>query len=187
MSNEIQNIIRPSWDEYFMMAAKLIAVMATCPRLRVGTVIVKDHRIISSGFNGAPPKHPHCTEVGCLKFEEEGASCRRVLHSEHNAILQDSRNVEGATLYTEYLPCIDCAKVIISAKIGEIVYETEYDSHRERYKAAKDFVEKSNITLRQIPRVNILATLSRYYEKQDDAVEDKMAYQKEIKDDYLEF
>src|SRR3989338_3562772 len=98
---------RPTWDEYFMMAAKLIAVMATCPKLRVGTVIVKNKRIISSGFNGAPAGQPHCTEVGCMTFEDEGTSCRRVIHSEHNAVLQNSKEVTGGSLYTSYLPCID--------------------------------------------------------------------------------
>ena len=113
------NFMRPTWDEYFMMAAKLIAVMATCPKLKVGNVVVKNRRIVASGFNGAPPGQPHCTEIGCLIFEDEGTSCRRVVHSEHNAVLQDSGNIGGGTLYTPYLPCVDCMKAIISAKISE--------------------------------------------------------------------
>lgn len=146
-----------------MMAAKLIAVMATCPKLRVGTVIVKDRRIVASGFNGAPPGHPHCTEVGCLTFEGEGTSCRRVIHSEHNAVLQDSRNLAGGTLYTPYLPCIDCTKAIISAKISEIVYEAEHDGHKERYRASKDFALQAGIKVRKISEVKITEILSRYY------------------------
>ena len=166
--NSKSDIARPSWDEYFMMAAKLIAVMATCPKLRVGTVVVKNKRIVASGFNGAPPGHPHCSEVGCLKFEEEGTSCRRVIHSEHNAILQDSANLAGGTLYTAYLPCIDCMKAIIGARIDEVVYEEEYESHKSRYKSSRDFAALSGIKLRQIPEVNIVNLLARYYEQHNE-------------------
>lgn len=158
---------RPSWDEYFMMAAKLIATMATCPKLRVGTVVVKNRRIITSGFNGAPPGHPHCTEIGCLNFEGEGTACRRVLHSEHNAILQDSRNVEGGSLYTQYLPCIDCMKAIISARISEVVYEEEYKGHKEKYQASKHFAAQAGIKLREIPKIDIVEVLSKYYAATD--------------------
>lgn len=153
---------RPSWDAYFMMAAKLIAVMATCPKLRVGSVVVKDRRIVSSGFNGAPPGHPHCTEVGCLLIEGEGSSCRRVIHSEHNAVLQDSRAVEGGVLYTPYLPCMECFKAAIGARISEVVYEKEYKD-KEKYRMSKELAAQSTIKLRQIPEVNILEVLSAYY------------------------
>lgn len=168
---------RPSWDQYFMMAAKLIAVMATCPKLRVGTVIVKNRRIIASGFNGAPPGHPHCTEVGCLVFEDEGTSCRRVLHSEHNAVLQDSANLLGGSLYTSYLPCIDCMKAIIGARISEVVYEKEYEGNKQKYKSSKEFAAQAGIRLRQIPEVKILDTLSEYYGGQDRVRQEK--YEKE--------
>ncbi len=155
---------RPSWDEYFMMAAKLIAVMATCPKLHVGTVIVKNRRIVASGFNGAPPGQPHCTEIGCLIFEDEGTSCRRVVHSEHNAVLQDSKNVAGGTLYTPYLPCIDCMKAIISARIAEVVYESEYNGHKSRYQMSREFALQGGIKLRRISEVKILDVLSGYYQ-----------------------
>lgn len=168
------------------MAAKLIAVMATCPKLRVGTVVVKNRRIVASGFNGAPPGHPHCTEVGCLLFEDEGTSCRRVIHSEHNAILQNSREVEGGTLYTSILPCVDCMKTIIGAKIAEVVYEREYQPHRERYKAAKDFAAQSNIKLRQIREVEIVNTLNRYHAEQDKTYGKKLKNKKN-NNVYLEF
>ena len=154
---------RPSWDEYFMMASKLAGVMATCPKRRVGTVIVKNRRIIATGFNGSPPGLPHCTEVGCLIFEDEGTSCRRVLHSEHNAVLQNSGNLEGATLYTSFLSCIDCMKAIISAKIKEVVYEEEYSKKRGRYEYAKKFAQEAGVVLRQIPKVDIVAKLSRFF------------------------
>jgi len=154
---------RPSWDEYFMMAAKLVATMATCPKLHVGTVIVKNRRIISSGFNGSPPGYPHCTEAGCLLIEGEGSSCRRVVHSEHNAVLQNSGIIAGATLYTPYLPCVDCMKVIISAGVAEVVYEGEYKSYKPRYKMSRELAVEGSIKLRKIPEVNILGILGRYY------------------------
>lgn len=154
---------RPSWDEYFMMAAKLVGVMATCPKLHVGAVVVKNKRIITTGFNGAPPGLPHCTEVGCLNFEGEGTSCRRVLHAEHNAVLQDSRILEGATLYTSYLPCHDCMKAIIAAKIKEIVFEKEYQKHKDKYRSSREFAEQAGLILRQIPEVNIAEILSKHY------------------------
>lgn len=157
------NTKRPTWDEYFMMAAKLVATMATCPKRHVGTVIVKNRRILSSGFNGAPPGHPHCDEVGCLVLEGEGDACRRIIHSEHNAVLQDSRNIEGGILYTPYLPCIDCMKVIISAKIAEVVYETEEKIHKDKYKKSKDFAAQSGIKIRQLPEVDIIEMLSQHY------------------------
>ena len=160
--NHKSDITRPSWDEYFMMAAKLVGIMATCPKLRVGSVVVKGRRIVSSGFNGAPPGLPHCTEIGCLKFEDEGSSCRRVVHSEHNAVLQDSVNVAGGTLYTPYLPCVDCMKAMISVNIAEAVYESVY-KQKPRYAMSKDFAAQSGIKLRQIPEVNIIDVLARYY------------------------
>lgn len=146
-----------------MMAAKLIGVMATCPKLKVGTVVVKNKRIVSSGFNGAPPGQPHCNEVGCLVFQDEGTSCRRVVHSEHNAVLQDSGNLAGATLYTIYLPCVECMKAIISAKISEVVYETEYHGHKTRYQMSREFALQAGIKLRKIAEVKIIDVLARYY------------------------
>lgn len=157
---------RPTWDQYFMMAAKLVATMATCPKLHVGTVIVRNRRIVSSGFNGAPPGYPHCTEVGCLLLEGEGTSCRRVVHSEHNAVLQDSRNIAGGSLYTPYLPCVDCMKAIISAGVFEVVYEKEYNGHKPRYQMSKELATEGSIKLRKIPEVNIVEILSRYYNQE---------------------
>lgn len=154
---------RPVWDVYFMMLAKLAAVMATCPKKRVGAVIIKNKRVLATGFNGAPPGLPHCTEVGCLIFEEEGSSCRRVLHAEQNAVLQDSKNLEGATLYTSYLPCVDCMKEIVTTRIAEVVYEEEYPGTKARYAHAKEFAQGTNVRLRKIPSVDVVQALSRYY------------------------
>jgi len=154
-------IERPSWDEYFMMAAKLAATRATCLQRRVGSVVVKNRRIITTGFNGSPPGLPHCTEVGCLIFSDRGTSCQRVIHSEHNAVLQDSGKLEGATLYTSFLPCLNCMKIIISAKIKEVVYEVEKAEKDEYENAKKESAKQAGLVLRQIPEVNIIEVLSR--------------------------
>lgn len=154
---------RPSWDEYFMMLAKLVATMATCKKRRVGAVVVRNRRILTTGYNGAPPGMPHCTEVGCLVFEEEGSSCRRAIHAEQNAVLQNSGGLEGATLYTSYLPCVDCMKDIVSARIAEVVYEEEYPGTKPRYTYAKEFAQNSPVRLRKITPVDIMKILPRYY------------------------
>ena len=157
-------ILRPSWDEYFMMTAKLAGIMGTCLRRRVGAVVVKNKRIISTGFNGSPPGLPHCTDVGCLIIAEEGDACQRTLHSEHNAVLQNSGAMEGATLYTSFLPCLNCMKVIISAKISEVVYEKEPPSSaKEKYKRAKEFAQEAGIKLTQIPEVNLVDMFSKHF------------------------
>lgn len=113
---------RPSWDDYFMAMAKIVASRGTCNRLYAGSVLVKDNRIISSGYNGSPPGQPHCDEDGHLL--EEG-HCVRTIHGEHNAILQAAVNggtsTVGSTMYTKYNPCIHCTKYVISAGIKRVV------------------------------------------------------------------
>jgi dCMP deaminase len=145
------------------MAAKLAGTRATCLQRKVGSVVVKNKRIIATGFNGSPPGIPHCTEAGCLIFTDRGTSCQRVLHSEHNAILQNSGSMEGTTLYTSFLPCLNCMKIIISARIREIIYEQESSQKDEYEETKKEFVQQAGIMLRKIPEVKILDILSRYY------------------------
>jgi dCMP deaminase len=116
---------RPSWDEYFMRIAREVATRATCLRRSVGAVIVRDRRILSSGYNGSPPGQPHCYEVGCLM--EEGR-CIRTLHAEQNAIIQAALHgvsTEGATLYGTCRPCHVCARMIVGAGIRRVVFAGE--------------------------------------------------------------
>ena len=117
---------------------------------------------MASGFNGAPPGHPHCSDVGCLTFEGEGPACKRVVHAEHNAILQNSRAAKGASLYTPYLPCSDGMKAIIAAQINEVVYEKE-NKLKDKYTKAKEIAAYSGIKLRQIPEVDIVSVWALYY------------------------
>lgn len=116
-------IKRPEWDDYFMAIAKIIATRGTCDRARVGAVLVKNKRIISTGYNGAPPGAPHCDGPEGHLMEE--GHCIRTLHAEENTILQAAVtggvSTIGATLYTTHSPCYHCAKKIAMAGITHVV------------------------------------------------------------------
>ncbi|MEG1831543.1 MAG: cytidine/deoxycytidylate deaminase family protein [Raoultibacter sp.] len=142
---------RPSWDEYFMLLATEVASRTTCLRRAVGAVIVKDRRILSTGYNGVPTGIRHCDEVGCLRQQlgvpsgQRHEICRG-LHAEQNAIIQAARygtNIEGASIYITTQPCIVCAKMIINAGITEIVYQNPYPDE-----LSQDMLAESGITLR---------------------------------------
>jgi dCMP deaminase len=126
---------RPAWEEYFMEITRLVASRSTCRRRRVGAVLVKDKRILASGYNGAPSGLPHCLDVGCLRelnkipSGERHELCRG-LHAEQNVIIQAARHgiaIQGATLYCTTMPCNICAKMIINAGISTVCYEEGYD------------------------------------------------------------
>jgi dCMP deaminase len=122
--------IRPSWNVYFLNIAREVAQRSTCERAQVGAVIVRDKRILTTGYNGSPRGLPHCTEVGCLM---DNGHCVRTLHAEQNAIIQAALHgviTEGATIYVTHQPCFNCAKTIINAGISEIVYDREYQDDR---------------------------------------------------------
>jgi dCMP deaminase len=125
---------RPSWETYFMDISVLVARRSTCTRRSVGAVIVKDKRILSSGYNGAPSGVKHCIETGCLREElnvpsgERHELCRGI-HAEQNAIIQAAYHgvsIKGATLFCTNLPCSICAKMIINAGIVTIYYQSGY-------------------------------------------------------------
>ncbi|GBC59684.1 cytidine deaminase [Desulfonema ishimotonii] len=125
---------RPSWDEYFMDITTLVARRSTCIRRAVGAIIVKDRRILSTGYNGAPTGIQHCTDVGCLRRNlkvpsgERHELCRGI-HAEQNAIIQAALHgvsIKDATLYCTNLPCSICAKMIINAGIRKINYVNGY-------------------------------------------------------------
>jgi dCMP deaminase len=126
---------RPSWHEYFMSMAELAASRSTCLRRRVGAVLVKDRRILCSGYNGAPSGLPHCRETGCLRKQlnvpsgEKHELCRGV-HAEQNAIIQAACHgisIKGATLYCTNQPCSICAKMIINAGIIKVYFRDRYN------------------------------------------------------------
>lgn len=124
---------RPSWDAYFMQIAHLVKTRATCPRRSVGAVLVKDRRIVATGYNGAPRGISHCPEggpehdwpLGCMR----AGHCIRSLHAEQNALLQAAMigvPCEGTTMYVTCQPCNACAKMIINAGIVKVIYEGDY-------------------------------------------------------------
>ena len=117
-----EKYVRPSWDEYFMAITRIVAARGTCDRLYAGAVLVKNKRIIATGYNGAPPGLPHCNEVGHLM--EEG-HCVRTIHAEHNVLLQaaviSGASTEGSTLYTKFNPCLHCAKYVVAAGVKRVV------------------------------------------------------------------
>ncbi len=142
---------RPSWDEYFLEIACLISQRSTCLRRRVGAVLVKDKRILATGYNGVPSKIRHCSEVGCIREKmnvpsgERHELCRG-LHAEQNAFLQAAlhgTSVKDASLYSTTQPCVICAKMIINAGIKEIVIEGDYPD-----KMSKDLLREAKIKVR---------------------------------------
>ena len=143
---------RPSNDEYFMEMAQLVSSRSTCLRRKVGAVIVKDKRVLSTGYNGSPKGTKHCEELGCIRVQMNVPSgtrhelCRGV-HAEQNAVTQAAYfgvSVDGATIYTTTYPCSMCAKILINAGIKEIVYSEGYADD-----LSKDLLQEAGIKIRE--------------------------------------
>jgi len=125
---------RPSWDEYFMDITHLVAKRSTCLRRQVGAVLVKDKKILATGYNGAPSRLEHCLDIGCLREKQsipsgERHELCRGLHAEQNAIIQAAYHgveIRGATLYCTNHPCVICSKMVMNAGIDRIIYEDGY-------------------------------------------------------------
>jgi len=125
---------RPSWDEYFMKLAWLVAERSTCLRHHVGAVIVRDKRILTTGYNGAAAGTKDCLELGCLRDELKIPSGQRheicrAIHAEQNAIIQGGFHgitIKGSTLYCTHSPCVLCAKMIVNAGIKRVVSCIDY-------------------------------------------------------------
>ena len=144
---------RPSWGTYFMNITNLVAERSTCTRRAVGAVLVKDKRILSTGYNGAPSGLKHCREVGCLREQlgvESGKMhelCRGI-HAEQNAIIQAAYHgvsVKGAAVYCTNQPCSICARMIINAGIQKIYYQSGYADS-----LALELLGEAGIELKQI-------------------------------------
>lgn len=132
--NENQGIDRPSWDEYFMDITKVVATRSTCLRRQIGAVIVKEHRLLSTGYNGAPRDLAHCSEIGCVRAVNQVPSGERQelcrgLHAEQSAVVQAAMygvSIRDATIYCTHQPCSACTKILINAGIKRIVYQYSY-------------------------------------------------------------
>ena len=152
MSEEIPKYKRPSWDEYFMKLSQFVGERGTCDRGRCGTVIVKDKRVISTGYVGSPPGMPHCDDVGHLMHKvinEDGTisqHCVRTIHSEQNAICQAAKygiSLDNATIYTKMEPCYVCARMMVAVDIKRVVCAKRYHGA----KLTRELFEQAGIKL----------------------------------------
>jgi len=136
---------RPDWPVYFMDIAERVARRSTCTRRAVGAVIVKQKRILTTGYNGAPSGMPHCHEVGCLMVE---GHCVRTLHAEQNALIQAAHfgvSTDGAEIYITCSPCLVCAKMIINAGITKVWYRDGYPDE-----LAFEFLTEAGVEIEQL-------------------------------------
>ncbi|MDR2401535.1 MAG: cytidine/deoxycytidylate deaminase family protein [Deferribacteraceae bacterium] len=143
---------RPSWDAYFVKIVKVAATRSTCLRRSVGALLVKDNRILASGYNGVPKGLPHCEKTGCLREKlkvpsgERHEICRG-LHAEQNVIIQAALYgvpISGATIYCTNRPCSICTKMIINAEIERVVYLEDYNDA-----LAEELIRQTDIRLLQ--------------------------------------
>jgi dCMP deaminase len=146
---------RPTWDEYFMKVASLVAERATCLRHHIGAVIVKDKRIISTGYNGAARGVNNCLDLGCLRNALGIPSgtrheiCRAI-HAEQNAIIQGAfhgTSLKDSVIYSTHTPCMICAKMIVNAGIKEVVSYHDYADED-----ARKFLQEAGVLLRKISK-----------------------------------
>ena len=146
---------RPSWDEYFLKLALLVAERSTCHRHHVGAVLVRDKRILSTGYNGAPSGTKDCLELGCLRNELKIPSgtrheiCRAI-HAEQNALIQSGLHgvsTENSVIYCTHSPCILCAKMIVNAKVKRFITCGDYadKSFEPLFKEVKIEFEKHKL------------------------------------------
>jgi dCMP deaminase len=142
----MKSLKRPSSDDYFMEIASVVAKRSTCLRNQVGALFVRNKRILTTGYNGAPSGLEHCDIVGCARDGVASGTrhelCRAV-HAEQNAIIQAALHgisIEGATLYCTHQPCILCAKMMINARIVKVVYQQSYPDG-----TALDFLQQAGI------------------------------------------
>ncbi len=132
--NSVKKDKRPSWDEYFMEIACLVAQRSTCLRRKVGAVLVKDKHVLATGYNGVPSGLRHCLEIGCIREKNKIPSGQRHelcrgLHAEMNVLIQSAKfgvSIENSTIYSTTHPCILCAKMIINAGIKKVVISEGY-------------------------------------------------------------
>ncbi|WP_108830995.1 deoxycytidylate deaminase [Aedoeadaptatus coli] len=139
--------MRKSWDTYFMQITEIVASRSTCDRAFVGCVLVnKDHRIVSTGYNGSVAGNPHCDDVGHTMRD---GHCIATIHAEMNALLYCAKEgipTKDTICYVTHFPCLNCTKALIQAGIREVVYKNAY--RVDDY--ALSLFEKNNITLRQL-------------------------------------
>lgn len=146
----MKQAVRPGWDDYFLQLADLVATRSTCLRRQVGAVLVRNERIISTGYNGAPRGLKHCLDTGCLREERQIPSghryelCRGV-HAEQNAIINAAFYgiaTQDSVIYSTNQPCIICARMIINAGIVTVVHRGNFEDT-----LALELMEEAGITI----------------------------------------
>jgi dCMP deaminase len=144
---------RPSWDEYFLDIARAIAMRSNCVKRKVAALIIKDKRIISTGYNGTPRGVKNCSDGGCPRcnnLAEGGTKLDECLcsHAEENAITQAAYHgvaIKGSTIYTTFSPCLMCTKMIINSGIAEVVYQTEYPLNE----VSENLLKEAGVSIRK--------------------------------------
>jgi len=152
-----QSYSRPTWHEYFLMLAKLAATRSTCLAFPVGAVIVKNKQILATGYNGPPSGSVHCTAQGYCYPDLSSCDASKTLpsravHAEANAIAQAAKHgipTDGASIYVTLEPCLYCLKLIISAGIKEIFYETGFNQG-DKARVRDSFIDEGLVKLHKI-------------------------------------
>ncbi len=137
---------RPTWDEYFLKLAMLASERSTCPRMHCGCILVRDHNILATGYNGSLPGSPHCYDAGCLVVDNH---CVRTNHAEINAICQASKNgisLNGATAYITNMSCTACSKALIAAGIRRVVVFSDFHDT-----LGEQFFQDAGVQLDRLP------------------------------------
>jgi dCMP deaminase len=152
----LKEIQRPSWDEYFMNIAKVVSSRSNCIKRKVAAIIIKDKRVVSTGYNGTPRGTRNCNEGGCPRCNSLAASGTRLdeclcSHGEENAIVQASYHgvsLKDAIIYTTFAPCLLCAKMIINSGIREVIYNMDYPLNESAFRLFSEagvFVRKLKV------------------------------------------
>jgi dCMP deaminase len=152
----LREVQRPSWDEYFMNIAKVVASRSNCIKRKVAAIIVRDKRVISTGYNGTPRGTRNCNEGGCPRCNSMAASGTALdeclcSHGEENAIVQASYHgvsLKDAIIYSTFAPCLQCAKMIINSGIREVIFNTDYPLNESAFRLFQEagvFIRKLKV------------------------------------------
>lgn len=153
MTERRRKIVRPKWDAYFIGFAFQASKRSACLSRAVGAVLVREKNILATGYNGPPSGLPHCSEVGCIRVQQNVPSGQRHelcrgLHAEQNAIIQAAKHgtsINGADLYCTTFPCVICAKMIINAGVKRIYFTKSYDDP-----LSKEMLEQAGVLLYEV-------------------------------------
>jgi len=152
---------KPSWDEYFLHLTEAVGSRSSCDRGRTGCIITRDHRILSTGYSGAPKGLPHCDDVGHEMHKvthadgTETEHCIRTTHAEQNAIAVAARfgiSLDGGTLYCHMTPCYTCAKMVINAGIKNVIVLKDYLAGKRSKEIFKDAKIQLTIKTKEMER-----------------------------------